>query len=186
MTIRHSLLSRGSRVQIAAGALQFASVSAYVRHLIHREAQGNVVLIVTTVTLALLASSAQAQEHHRLRLPVLLMAAAGSVDIASTMHNAHYNAVHAPGAQTENNPLIAWMEPKIGTGRMLTIAAVAEVGILVTACHFLCEHHPTLMKTAFLVGAGAHGTAATWNLLSPDPQPQNAAIPNARNIRRSM
>lgn len=110
----------------------------------------------------LLASTAQAQE----RLPVALLAAAGSVDIASTMAIAHHNDRYAPGSATEHNPLIAWMEPKIGTGPMLTIAAAAEAGAFWLACQRLCRTHPKLMKAALLIGAAAHGGAAAGNVVS--------------------
>lgn len=130
------------------------------------------VQLVTFVLLSL-AAPAEAQEHHRFKLPVTLLAAAASADVASTMTIARHNARYAPGARTENNPIISWMEPKIGTGPMVTIAGAAEIGAFWLACHRWCDSHPQLMKWAFLAGATAHGMATAGNVLSARDAAEN-------------
>lgn len=123
-------------------------------------------IVTLVLSLLLLASSVHADESHRFRLPMTLLAAAGAADVTSTMFNAGHNARYSPGAQTEHNPLIAWMEPKMGTGPMLAIAGAVEVGAFWVACHRWCETHPGLMRTAMLLGASAHGLATAGNVLS--------------------
>lgn len=176
------LLSRGSRVQIAAGAPQIASVSADFRRLRYGQVPGNTGRKVTAVTFALLllALSASAQERHAFKLPLTLLAAAGAADVSTTMSMARHNAVYAPGTHTENNPLIAWMEPKIGTGPMLAISGAVELGAFWLACHHLCDSHPKLMKYAFMAGAAAHGMATAGNVLS---QMDDAAYRRRLGIR---
>lgn len=111
----------------------------------------------------LLATPAQAQT---LKLPVFLLISAGTADISSTLVNSRAQTQYNPGMGTENNPLIAWMEPRIGTAGMLTVGAAAELGAFWLACRRWCESHPNLMKWGLLTGAAAHGMAATGNILS--------------------
>lgn len=122
-------------------------------------------LHVVTLALCLLAAPVAAEEHS-FRLPIAVLAAAGTADIASTMVIARANGRDNPGSGTENNPLINWMEPTMGTGGMLTVSAALEVGAFWIACRALCKNHPKLMKSAFLIGGLAHGMAATGNVLN--------------------
>lgn len=123
---------------------------------------------VAFTLLILLGGSASAQESHGLRrykLPVTLLAGAASTDVSSTLLIAHYNRDHPnPGFRTEQNPLVGWMEPRLGTPVMLAVGAAIEATAVVVACKLLCESHPKLMKWGLLTGAAAHGTAATNNL----------------------
>lgn len=119
---------------------------------------------VLVATALLVAASASAQDLGRYKLPVTLLAGAATVDISSTLMMAHYNQVHDPTFRSEKNPIVGWMEPRIGTPGMLAVGAAIEVTTMLVACKLLCEQHPKLMKWGLLTGAAVHGVTTTSNL----------------------
>lgn len=120
--------------------------------------------VTSVLCLLLLASSASAQDLSHYKLPVTLLTSAATVDISSTLVMARYNQAHDPTFRAEQNPIVGWMEPRIGTPGMLAVGAAIELTAMLVACKLLCEHHPKLMKWGLLTGAAVHGAAATSNL----------------------
>lgn len=165
-----SLLSRGSRVRISAGApVLLADFIPRTVSRPHETARGRgerLHRVTLGLALLLLASTASAQELglSRYKLPVVLLAGAATVDIGSTLMMAHYNQVHDPTFRSEKNPIVGWMEPRIGTPGMLAVGAAIEVTAMLVACKLLCEQHPKLMKWGLLTGAAVHGVTTTSNL----------------------
>lgn len=123
-------------------------------------------IFVSLFMLITISSTVSAQDRHGLKLPAVLLATAGAIDISSTLHNSTQQARYTPGSGVEQNPLIAWMEPRMGTAGMLTVASTVELGAFWLACRRWCETHPKLMKWGLLTGAAAHGMAAAGNILS--------------------
>lgn len=116
--------------------------------------------------LLLVASPLAAEDRPHLKIPAALMGAAGALDIYSTMTLVNANKRAGGDGGHERNPIVGWMEPKIGTGKMLAVGAAMELGVLWVTCKLLCENHPQFMRASMFLAGSAHAFAATGNYFS--------------------
>lgn len=93
--------------------------------------------------------SAQAQ----LRVPLTVLAGAGSADIVSTFTSQ---------SNHEDNPIVAWMNPH-GLPATVAVGAVIEVAAVWGLCRWLCEKHSRIATALVYAGAGLHGSMAAKN-----------------------
>ena len=89
-----------------------------------------------------------------MRLPLLVLGAAGTVDVISTFSGP---------ANYENNPAVRWLQPTVGFKGTVAAGVAIEVVAVLVACKLLCQRKPRLARTLMFIGAGIHGTAAIDN-----------------------
>jgi hypothetical protein len=98
--------------------------------------------------------------------PMALWAAAGAADITSSVlaDRAARRLDHGQYFAREGNPLVGWLQPRIGQGPMLVIGAAAEIGTAWVACRLLRRKHPKVMRYILAGAVGAHETATAFNV----------------------
>jgi hypothetical protein len=80
-----------------------------------------------------------------------------AADAGTTFYALHY------GSQ-EQNPAVAWMQPKIGTAGMLVVGEAADLAAVALLTRWLGPTHPRLVRIGLYTAAGIRGTLAARNI----------------------
>lgn len=126
-------------------------------------------LILGAVVGILIAATLAGAQEVPARPPAVALSVllgTGGLDMASTLLVARNVHRYEPGRTVENNPALSWMEPKLGIGGTLAVAAVGELALLDAVCHAWCRDHPRRMQALLWGLAATHASLAARNLRS--------------------